>query len=79
LPIIVDATKCTGCLICGFRCSLRFEKEFNLSRSRVKIRRLVKADNEYSISFTDECDDCGICARYCPYEALIWEKKKGEV
>ena len=76
-PIKVDASKCTGCLICELRCSLRFEKAFNPSKAQIRIRRLVGADNEYEISFTDECDNCGICARYCPYGALIQERKRG--
>lgn len=76
-PIKVDESKCTGCLICELRCSLRFEKAFNPSKAQIRIRRLVGADNEYEISFTEECDNCGICARYCPYGALIQEKKRG--
>ena len=76
-PIKVDASKCTGCLICELRCSLRFEKAFNPSKAQVVIRRLVGSDNEYEISFTDRCDNCGICARYCPYGALIQQKKRG--
>jgi len=74
-PIIADSSKCAGCLICELRCSLRFEKEFNPSKAAIKIRRLVGEENEYEISFTEKCDNCGICARYCPYEALSQEKK----
>jgi NADH-quinone oxidoreductase subunit F len=79
LPITIDSAKCTGCRICEFRCSFSHENVFNLSMSRVKVRRLIKAENEYSISITDQCDDCGICARYCPYEALIRERREYEV
>ena len=71
LPITVDPAKCTGCRICQLRCSFRLEKAFGLSRARISIRRLVNQDTEYSISFTSECDACGICARYCPYGALV--------
>lgn len=67
--------KCAGCLVCELRCSLRFEKAFNPGRAAIQIRRLVGQETEYSIAFTEKCDNCGICARYCPYEALIWEKK----
>jgi len=74
---MADAAKCTGCLICELRCSLRFEKAFNPSRAAIVIRRLVEGDNEYGISFTDRCDNCGICVRYCPYRALAQEKKRG--
>ncbi len=70
LPIIADPTKCTACRICQWRCSLRFAIGFNSAEARIKVHRLVTPDLKYSISFTDECDACGICARYCPYEAL---------
>lgn len=78
-PIQVDVTKCAGCLTCELRCSFRFEKAFNPSKAAIKIRRLVGAENEFAILFTDKCDRCGICARYCPYEALTQEKKRKEV
>lgn len=77
--IDVDATKCTGCLICELRCSLRFEKAFNPAESAIEVRRLPDSDNEYSIFFDDRCDSCGICARYCSYSALTLEKEGSEV
>jgi len=76
LPISADASKCAGCLICELRCSLRFEKAFNPAKAAIVIRRKVQADNEYEISFTDRCDNCGICARYCSYGALTQDKKE---
>ncbi|MDY6918375.1 MAG: 4Fe-4S binding protein [Chloroflexota bacterium] len=54
---------------------MRFEKAFNPSKARIRVRRLVGADTEYEISFTGECDNCGICARYCPYGALVQESR----
>ncbi|MDY6881743.1 MAG: 4Fe-4S binding protein [Desulfatiglans sp.] len=74
--IVVDAAKCCGCLVCQLRCSDRFEKEFNLSKAKIRIRRSTKNESYYSIAFTEECDACGICARHCPYEALILEKRE---
>jgi ferredoxin len=38
------------------------------------IKRLVNRPTEFTISFSDKCDGCGICAKYCPYEALKAEK-----
>ena len=73
-PISVDASKCAGCLICELRCSLRFEKAFNPARAAIMIRRRVQSVNEYEISFSDRCDNCGICARYCSYGALSQEQ-----
>jgi len=70
LPILIDAAKCAGCRTCELRCSFRYQQAFNPSRANIGIHRLVGADTEYAISFTSDCDDCGICARYCPYGAL---------
>jgi len=74
--INVDSTKCCGCLICPMRCSLRFEKAFDPSSAAIQIRKLVNQDTEFSITFTDKCDSCGICARFCPSGALTLEKKE---
>lgn len=76
-PIKIYAEHCTGCLTCELRCSLRFEKAFNPSKARIKVRRLVGENTEYSVTFDDDCDRCGICARHCPYEALIQLTAKG--
>ena len=73
-PIFADVSKCSGCLICQLRCSLRFEKEINPAKSAIRIRRLAGEKNEYDIFFTERCDNCGICARHCPYGALVQKK-----
>ena len=75
-PITSDASKCTGCLICELRCSLRFEKAFSPAKASIKIRRLVGTENEYEISFDDNCDNCGICVTYCSYGALTQQRKR---
>jgi len=77
LPIKADAARCVGCLLCELHCSLRFEKAFNPAKAAIKIRRRLHSPNEYEIIFTDRCDNCGICARYCSYGALTQEKKRG--
>ena len=74
--VISDATKCAGCMLCMLCCSLRFEKVFNFSAARIKILRTVNHPTEFEITFTPECDGCGICAKYCPYGALTWQKKQ---
>jgi len=49
---------------------------FNLSASRIKIKKLVNRPEEFEIFFTEDCDGCGICAIHCPYEALTGQKQK---
>jgi ferredoxin len=74
-----DASKCAGCMICMLRCSFRLDKKFNLAASRIQIKRLLGHAGEFEITFTDECDNCGICVRYCPYGALTAQKVRKEV
>jgi len=76
--IVADDEKCNGCLICQLRCSYRFENVFNISKAAILINRFAKGGTDYIISFTDRCDACGICAKYCPYGALTWIKEGKE-
>ena len=76
LPIVVDSAKCAGCHICEMRCSLRREGAFNAGRALIKIYRVGNIETEYELHFSDECDHCGICARYCPMGALVREKER---
>jgi ferredoxin len=77
--IYADASKCAGCMTCVLRCSFRIDGTFNLAASRIQIKRLINRANEFEITFTDECDSCGICARYCPYGALTRQRVGKEV
>jgi len=69
LPITINADNCTGCLTCIMRCSLRFDNAF--SPAAAKLTVIPFSDEKVNmIMFTDECDTCGICARYCPHDAI---------
>jgi ferredoxin len=79
LPEIkVDVGRCAGCLLCELRCSLRFEKAFNPIKAAIRVRRQVNSPNEYSISFTDKCDRCGLCVQFCLYGALTQEGRQDD-
>jgi Fe-S-cluster-containing hydrogenase component 2 len=66
---------CSGCLICQLACSFAFTKSYNPSKSRILIEE-VDATEPFRISFTEECNDCGLCVRYCFYGALEMEGRK---
>ncbi|MHA1268336.1 MAG: 4Fe-4S dicluster domain-containing protein [Candidatus Helarchaeota archaeon] len=70
--IEININKCTGCLICQFQCSFQYYKEFNLNKSRIKINK--SPYDTASITFTEDCTNCGTCARYCAYGALKYIK-----
>ena len=77
--IIAEPSKCAGCITCMLRCSFRIDSKFNLSHSRIRVERQSGRADEFAVSFTTDCDACLICARYCPYGALIATKEEQEV
>ena len=77
-PIQVDAGRCVGCLNCELRCSYRRVKAFSTADSDIRIKRLVGSAREFSVSFTERCDNCGICVLHCTYGALTQEKRESK-
>ena len=69
--IVVHPERCTGCLICQLMCSFSKLKMFNPAEAYIKIEWV---DDEPKISFTDDCDECGICVGYCIYGCLTLAK-----
>jgi ferredoxin len=60
--------KCSGCMACQLACSFAYDKSFNPFKSRIIINWI--GDIERQISFTEECNNCGLCVKYCHYGAL---------
>jgi len=73
--IAADASKCAGCITCMLRCSFKSGNKFSLSASCIRVERLVGRPSEFDVSFSDGCDACLMCARYCPYGALTASKE----
>lgn len=66
---------CTGCMRCMLACSRQYEKQFALSAARI---RVFIIDDEITVSFREDCVQCGLCADNCFYGALVKKKKTGE-
>ena len=58
--IEIDEEKCAGCLMCQMRCSYRFTKTFNPSRSAIEILRQPEGKREFRIELLETCDGCGL-------------------
>jgi len=69
LPIEVDGSNCTVCMVCQMVCAFEYTgNSFNVLEAAIKLKRT--AQGTCDAEFTDKCDNCGLCARYCSYEAL---------
>jgi len=73
--ILVYPEKCVVCRICQMRCSLRLTKSFNPIRAAILVDSVSRGLGA-NITFSRLCDDCGICARHCPYGALELKGKR---
>jgi Fe-S-cluster-containing dehydrogenase component len=74
LDIIIFSENCVGCRLCQMRCSFRFTKRFSFSDARIDIE-WDEGKYRYGINFSEGCDQCGLCASVCVYEALTLKRK----
>ena len=67
-----EPAECRVCYMCQLVCSLKQDSTFNPSKAYVDISKVVEPSGalDIGISFTDKCDSCGLCAKYCVYGAL---------
>jgi|SaaInlStandDraft_4_1057021.scaffolds.fasta_scaffold89225_1 Pyruvate/2-oxoacid:ferredoxin oxidoreductase delta subunit len=65
----IDVTEenCTFCLRCQLGCSDAYFKSFNQNNARIRVKT---TGLDCTISFTDECRKCGICAENCFFGVL---------
>jgi Fe-S-cluster-containing hydrogenase component 2 len=64
--------KCTGCLRCQLACSEIYSKRFNPSQARI---RVMISEKDWALVFSENCEECGICADQCFYGALEKTRK----
>lgn len=72
--IVTNNINCVGCLTCALHCSLTKQGIFNPMKAYIRIDSSAYILN--IISFAEDCDGCGICVNFCPYNALAIEKLK---
>lgn len=73
--ILIDTSKCAGCLVCQMRCSLLYTGTFNPAKAFINIDWPIEGGTVNSVQFTEGCTYCGVCARFCAYGALTLAPK----
>lgn len=75
MEILTAPEACSGCQMCQLACSFAWARSYNLAQSRVLICE-VDDTSPFRIAFTDECNGCGLCVRYCFYGALQLQEER---
>jgi len=71
--ILIDNSKCAGCLLCQLLCSFTYTGAFNLEKTAVSITETTGCNE---IAFNENCvKGCSLCARYCVYGAISLKQK----
>jgi NAD-dependent dihydropyrimidine dehydrogenase PreA subunit len=73
----VISPNCVGCRLCSLACSFLYTQAFSLSAARIQISP-VQDSYDFMVSFTEDCIQCGECAKYCYNNVLRFSKDKGE-
>ncbi|MFO8049799.1 MAG: 4Fe-4S dicluster domain-containing protein [Desulfosudaceae bacterium] len=70
--ILFYPERCAGCRRCELACSRRYTGRFNPEAAFLKVF-LDETENgtEAAVTFSEQCDHCGLCAEACLYEALV--------
>ncbi len=73
--LLIDATKCTGCLQCEMACSFENHGTINPSLSRIKVFDFHHSGKKVPYTCT-QCDEAW-CMRACPVDAIKTDAATG--
>jgi carbon-monoxide dehydrogenase iron sulfur subunit len=71
-----DPSKCVGCCVCEYVCSMEHEKAYNPTKSRIRVVRLNPFVNVAIACRLCEDPQCVIA---CPREALLQSEETGVI
>ena len=71
-----DPSKCVGCCVCEYVCSMEHEKTFNPTKSRIRVVRLNPFVN---LAVTCRLCEDAPCVAACPRDGLEQSEKKGVI
>ena len=71
-----DPSKCVGCCVCEYVCSMEHEKTYNPTKSRIRVVRLNPFVN---LAIACRLCDDPACVIACPREALLQSEETGVI
>ena len=71
-----DPSKCVGCCVCEYVCSMEHEKTYNPTKSRIRVVRLNPFVN---VAIACRLCEDPSCVAACPREALLQSKETGMI
>lgn len=73
--IQANTENCSGCLRCQLGCSDVYAEVFNPLAAHIRVN---VSGADCSISFTEDCTECGVCVDHCFYGALHKRPKENK-
>jgi carbon-monoxide dehydrogenase iron sulfur subunit len=71
-----DPSKCVGCCVCEYVCSMEHEKTYNATKSRI---RVVRLDPFVNLAIACRFCEDPQCVIACPREALVQSEETGVI
>jgi len=71
-----DPSKCVGCCVCEYVCSMEHEKTYNPTKSRIRVVRLNPFVN---VAIACRLCEGPQCVTACPREALLQSEETGVI
>lgn len=65
--ILTFPERCTGCFRCELACSELYTGAFNPAKAYIQV---ILNEVDCTVRFTEQCNECGVCADHCLYDAL---------
>jgi Fe-S-cluster-containing hydrogenase component 2 len=65
--VVIREERCTGCMHCQLICSFTYFGAFNPRGAMIRIN----GADEKRIRFTEECNQCGLCTKYCVFGTIV--------
>jgi Fe-S-cluster-containing hydrogenase component 2 len=67
---VVREDLCTGCAMCVVSCASIKHDLFGFANAHSYVEVTPEPDEAYAVRFTDECDGCCYCLKFCAFDAI---------
>jgi Fe-S-cluster-containing dehydrogenase component len=67
---VIREELCTGCALCVVSCASIKHDLFGFANAHSYVEVTRQPEEAYGVRFTDECDGCCYCLKFCAFDAI---------